>query len=674
MRTLRWLLLALVLQASIWLALWMHVQAWDERWREWWMNEDRTALFVDRSLYWYEPVCNQYLRFDLKQRSWQWVSRRTMLVDYVEAPHAQQIWELKSPTGDTSYCVELFDRHTHQTLKSREVECPRDLLAYQFHPQLHANRFLVNVIASRIDYLDLDRPDSKFESLTFATQSGGGSDPIHTPYDQMQLLIETVPEAGAGAPPTHVDLFQFLENGQLEHVRAWQTQRAGMTAVWRELLVTMPLGTGQFEVRSLRTDELSERRDYPPNFDPAASCYFSWTPDGPVLLNNTKLGPMQWDPLRGRTRPAHPAAQLTDLDFGSLDNGSLQVYQLPSGVEVWDPELQKTLFHLPNQYRRRETLLDRDTLLTTTGACGISFYFYDVHTGRCVDCYRPFGYVPWLGLTLLVAYAVWSYGWMRASAQAGRSPWLDILLVLGLPCCACLMFASERLSRDSGFNCLSDYGLGIATGVLTIAVGWAMSSRVPLWQRCLPLVLLEIVSLIFVRGVHEDENMELQAIMWLQQFPLCGLMLCLQTMRMFTSRLNTIGGAEPGPGSDRPKLNDYFLLTLCVAMTLWLYQLANSVTSESLKLSAWIASLLLGLLFLSMLKVGLARSSLRFAMGCWLTGILAVVLLTESMLRWTMDWDIERLVQHSEVMRVGLASTAAAFVSCLPFRLRGVRW
>ena len=45
MRTLRWLLLALVLQAGIWLALWMHVQAWDVRFREWWMTEDRTALY-----------------------------------------------------------------------------------------------------------------------------------------------------------------------------------------------------------------------------------------------------------------------------------------------------------------------------------------------------------------------------------------------------------------------------------------------------------------------------------------------------------------------------------------------------------------------------------------------------------------------------------------------------
>ena len=384
---------------------------------------------------------------------------------------------------------------------------------------------------------------------------------------------------------------------------------------------------------------------------------------------------MQWDPLRGRTRPAHPAAQLTDLHFGSLDNGSLQVYQLPSGVEVWDPELRKTLFHLPDvDISRRETLLDRDTLLTTTGACGISFYFYDVHTGRCVDCYRPFGYVPWLCLVLLIAYAAWSYAWMRASVEAGWSPWLDMLLVLGLPCCACLMFASERLSRDSGFNCLSDYGVGIATGMLTMAVGWAISSRVPLWQRCLPLVLLEIVSLIFVRGVHEDENMELQTIMWLQQFPLCCVMLYLQTMRMFTSRLNTVGIAEPEPGSDRPKLNDYFLLTLCVAMTLWLYQQADSVTPASLRLPALIASLLLGLFFLSMLNAGLARSRLRFAIGCWLTGLLASVLLTETMVRWTVDWNIERLGKHSEVIRVGLMSTAAAFVSCLPFRWRGVRW
>lgn len=673
MRTLRWLLLALVIQVGIWMALWMHVQAWDDRFREWWMNEDRTALYVDRSLYWYEPVCNQYLRFDLKQRSWQWVSRRTMLVENAEVPHAQEIWELKGPTGDKSYRAELFDRHTHQTLKSREVERLRDLPAFHFRPQLHANRFLVNVIGSRVDYLDLDRPDSKFESLVFATGAGGSSQPIPTPYDQMQLLIETVPEGGAGAPPTHVDLFQFLENGRLEHVRSWQTERPGMTAVWRELLVTMPLGTGQVEVRSLRTDELSERRDCPPSFDPAAGCHFAWTPDGPVLWYNTKLGTMQWDPVRGRTQPAHPAAQLTDLHFGSLANGSLQIYQLPSGIEVWYPELQKALFHLPNQYRRRESLLDRDTLLTTTGACGISFYFYDVRTGRCTDCYRPFSYVPWLCLVLLIAYILWSYGWMRASAEAGWAPWLDCLLVLGLPCCACLMFASERMSRDSGFNCLSDYGLGLATGALTMAVCWAMASRAPMWQRCLPLVLLEIVCLILVRGVPEDKNLKLQYILWLQQFPLCCLMLTLQTMRMFTSRLNVAGGEEPEPGSDRPKLHDYFMLTLCVAMTLWLYQLADAATPGRMKLSALIASLLLGLLLWSMLKAGLARSSAMFAIGGWLAGGLVIALLTESMLRWTMDWNVEQLVKNSEAIRVGLTSTAAAFVSCLPFRWRGVR-
>ena len=183
---------------------------------------------------------------------------------------------------DKSYRAELFDRHTHQTLKSRDIECPRGLRAFQFHPELHANRFLVNVIGSRIDYLDLDRPDSKFESLTFATQSGGGSHLINTPYDQMQLLIETVPEAGIGSPPTHVDLFQFLANGQLEHVRAWQTERSDMTAVWRELLVTIPLGTQQAEVRSLRTDELSERRDCPPNFDPKPRA---------VILHGRRMGP-----------------------------------------------------------------------------------------------------------------------------------------------------------------------------------------------------------------------------------------------------------------------------------------------------------------------------------------------------------------------------------------------
>ena len=684
MRPLRWLLLALVIQAGIWLALWVHVQAWDDRFDQWWMNEERTALYVDRTLYWYEPVCSQYLRFDLKQRSWQWISRRTMLVENVEAPYAEAIWEHKGPTRGGGYRAELFDRLTHQTLKSRDIERPKGLRASQFEPRIHANRFLVNVIGSRIDYLDLDRPDSNFESLTFATQFGGYSQLIHSPYDQMQLVIETVPEGGAGALPTHVDLFQFLENGQLEHVRAWQTERPGMTVVWRELLVTMPLGTGQVEVWSLRPDRLSERVDLPPNFDTAAGFHFALTPDGPVLCYNTKLGPMQWDPLRGRTQPGYPAAQLTDLQFGSLADGSLQVYQLPRGTEVWDPALQKVLFHLPNQYRRRVCLIDRETLLATTGACGISFYYYDVHTGRCTECYRPFGYVPWLCLALLIAYAVWSYAWMRVSAQAKWSPWLDNWWVLGLPCCACLMFAWERMSRGTGFNCLSDYGLGLVTGALAMAGCWAMTSRAPLWQRCLPLVLLEIVCLIFVRGELEHRSwifvrdlqghQERQVILWLQQFPLCCLMLTLQAMRMFTSRLTLVGSDATEPSNDRPKLNDYFLLTLCVAVTLWIYQLAYTATSGGMKQYALIASLILSLLLWSMLKAGLARSKAMFAIGGWLTGLLAIALLTESMLRWTMDWDVERLVRYSEVIRVGVTSAVAAFVSCLPFRWRGVRW
>lgn len=677
------LLLALFVQACIWSYLLINIQAWDQQFETGWLSADRTAYFVDRTQYWQHPVNEKYLRFDLRQRTWKWVSRRAVIAEfpYDHSPD-QLLWQLKIPRTDNgSYIAEWFDRDSREVLQRREVVWPDSLNRDQLYPQLIGNRFVVNITDGRIDYLDLNATNSAMETLRFDVKVGDSRY-----YQSTDQTTDVIPIAFV-VPSTDsrqgslvdVDLFRFNDEGKLVHVRSWQTDDDGMTAFWGDWLITIPTGSTECEVWSLATDQLVSRKPLPKNFTVAKFGGLTTLADTVLLNMDTKpLWMNQWDLLN--EKPAAPAGNW--ISPGGLPDGSLRITNGNRGTEIWDNEHGRVLCSWPRwsiNFRSLD-LIDKSTLLHTTRAYGISFYFYDLSTGRLTDCYRPFGYVPWLCLTLLIVFAVWSYYWIRASARVDWSAWLDLLLVVWLPCLLITLFSAKR---DSSINYLSLLGLGISTGGLAVPVVCAITGREGFWRRFAPLVFFELLNLAILWSVPVHKTAEPYQKLALQHFPLVSLAIYYQVMRMLALRLNDPSVAFRSAKdshlsrserrhffavSPQFALSDFFVLTLCIAGLLGIFRAAEP---------HWLPDF--GLVYCLVIVIILPRM-LHFgsSYSYRVVGVLAFLgtafLIIDAMLRWTLAIDSMANLTDSESIYTGMVVAVSAFVACVPLRYRGVRW
>lgn len=681
------LLLALFVQACIWSYLLINIQAWDQQFDTGWLSADCTAYFVDRTQYWQHPVNEKYLRFDLRQRTWKWVSRRAVIAEfpYDHSPD-QLLWQLKIPRTDNGpYIAEWFDRDSREVLQRREVVWPDSLNRDQLYPQLIGNRFVVNIVDGRIDYLDLNTINSTMETLQFDVKVGDSHYLQSTDVIPSAFIVQTTDSRQGSL--VDVDLFRFNGEGKLVHVRKWQTDEDGMTTFWGDWLITIPTGSTECEVWSLATDQLVSRKPLPKNFTADQFVSLRTLPDTVLLVISP--GQSQWDLLNDK--PAAPAGNWISRD--GLPDGSLRITVGKRGTEIWDNEHGRVVCSWPINVHSLE-LLDKSTLLQTTRAYGISFYFHDISTGRLTDCYRPFGYVPWLCLSLLFVFAMWSYYWIRASARAGWLAWLDLLLVVWLPCLLITLFSAKR---DSSLNYLSLLGLGISTGGLAVPVVWAMTGREPIWRRFAPLVFFELVNLAILWSVPVHKTAEPYQKLALQHFPLVFLAIYYQVMRMLALRLNDpsvafrsarVAGAVIGSHesfsqpthlsrserrhfftvSPQFALSDFFVLTLCIAGLLGIFRAAEP---------HWLTNF--GLVYCLVIVIILPRvlhfgSSYSYRVIGVLACLGTAFLIIDAMLRWTLAIDSMANLTDSESIYTGMVVAVSAFVACVPLRYRGVRW
>jgi hypothetical protein len=351
----------------------------------------------------------------------------------------------------------------------------------------------------------------------------------------------------------------------------------------------------------------------------------------------------------------------------------LEILKSMWGNEVWDIRAGKGLFTLPSSYELK--LLDSRHLLVVSKAGGVSFYFYDVPSGKWTDTYRPFAHLPWVWLGLGALFVAWAWVWIKTNVAAGGAWWWDHALTLWLPSAAIVAFAARSANLGSQPDYVLQLWLGLVIGALAALVPLAMLPRQVLWLRYRSWLIWFMVSFVLMQGLVVYQAYYLQYVAWLQLAPLLLLITGFQVLRMLRVRLSQPGEPAVDRSKDAATLADLFMLTSLVAMSFGMWSIGGGSVAlflESMGFGRyWMIAVAA---ILAILNYG------AFSQRGWLVGLCvclsvsaAVTSVAILMTEWTLGQSFERTVRHACEVRVLLAASAVSFIGCWPLRLRGWR-
>lgn len=324
--------------------------------------------------------------------------------------------------------------------------------------------------------------------------------------------------------------------------------------------------------------------------------------------------------------------------------------------------------------------LEGDLFVQASKCFGYSLRVLDVEAEEVVTEIRPLAWVSRIAITIPVLFVVWTVAWMIVSAREGGPGWIDVLIVLGIPCLVSLV---RFLTCGDPYDLRripAKHALGCVMAAELLAVTWLVFGKTRFSLRVIPP--LALVALFM--GVLSVMFQESPWIVWHATtrvvVPALGLLVVLAVIRAFSWRLepprydSSARTVDQSLGRTRYPLRDLILITVVAAMLFAATQrVADSIGQAFEHDILSLVALVFVLIFSPQAILSALRNSRAlFVAGCIGVGLGMTLLIGEAVSMFIDGRSMKGSFDRS-LLQSPMTCIAALFVGLIPFRLRGWR-
>ena len=436
-------------------------------------------------------------------------------------------------------------------------------------------------------------------------------------------------------------------------------------------------------VRDVETGKVIETVSLPEDFDPHQDKFDCI--GGGCFTIEVAGGNRIYD-LRNRRWLKKPGERL-DLTVLSEDS-SLALFSDAverTELQVVDQESGNVLTRFARPFDSTMCFTPDDQIAAITDQEVLTLSLRDPQTGEVIEVLRPFAWAGWVFPILLVGYAVWMIGWMRASAREGGPAWLDVVIVGGIPLTLLAIravVAGHPLDVGRGTHL---HAQGITVAIATSFAFGVVFGRGRLVVRLMFFGLFAACLVAGLAVVFRDDSRTAWAGLATSLLPAVLSLVTFTLLRMLGWRLVQSRGAvgvkedsrlaNAAPENRRVSLRDLLVATAVVALLLAAVRPIAGSLGVVLEFSyAWTLIASSQFLVLGIVSLTLSRSRFLFVLTCLLALIAAGLLGLASWSRFVAGASGPWLSWVFDNHRIVMTAAISLTVFLVPMRWRGVRW
>jgi hypothetical protein len=323
--------------------------------------------------------------------------------------------------------------------------------------------------------------------------------------------------------------------------------------------------------------------------------------------------------------------------------------------------------------------LDEDRFIELVSRFGYSVRIIDANTGELLlEVKKTLAWVVYLLIAVLLSYAAWCAAWMIVSARAGGWAWVDVLLVVGIPCLVLLMRVVLFGDRYNLNRIPPRHALGGVMAAEMIAAVWIVFGATRFTLRIIPLMVLVAFFFALLTSVFYEAPWIVWYASTCALVPAVCLLFLMGLFRALGLRLfhdpsrASIGPIDRSFGRSKFPLRDLIMLTVVAAL---LFATTRPI-SESAGQILHMESYLIRPLIVSVLGgcyavfVALQRRRWLFTLGVILAIAAVVPLAWEPVSNFVQGRSTLRGMDRYNLQQA-TAGVVALFVGLIPYRLRG---
>ncbi|TWT49347.1 hypothetical protein Pla22_45420 [Rubripirellula amarantea] len=321
--------------------------------------------------------------------------------------------------------------------------------------------------------------------------------------------------------------------------------------------------------------------------------------------------------------------------------------------------------------------IDADHVAVSTRCFGGSLEVFDSHTGKRVKTFRPFQWVAWSLIAVLVGSTWLGWAWCTSPVFQTTPPGLTSLVMLGTPL---LLFAARALIVGDTSNTGRlpyAYSQGIATAMISLSAVWFAFGRSAWTRRVAPLGVIVTVAIGLISVCFRNQPATAWQAIASVTFPVITALAWLLTLRLFGFRITRRNPCDLSTKGEisthrRWPIRDLFLVT---AVASSLFAVIRPILSDAEELTR-IAYLIWPVAYVNLtlaltLWLTLGKSKRLFLAVLMTIAVLGIGLAAEPLAAFIRVGSWDQWLRWPTVSRVVATYGVALAISLIPFRLHG---
>jgi hypothetical protein len=544
--------------------------------------------------------------------------------------------------------------------------------------RLCAGRYLLGLHDGQIHVLDTHNVERGAHSIS------AGPNPSYVVELKQSRRFYVVHEQqiNAGQPPTAtLELFEIDDQGQPRQIASWPagvTGRPGQTwactAHNEDHILSLSPDRSRIELHSVLDGALVSSYSVPELDWNSSNWRFVLR-----VIEVESSGEFRCFDLERREWLRAPGG--TYRIFHVSEDRDYYFYRSVNGVtrfKVYSRLEDQFISEFESADRAEVFRLDEDRFVETSNRYGECVRIIDANTGKTVREIKPLAWIVYLLIAVLILYAAWCAAWMIVSARTGGWAWVDVLVVVGIPCLVLLMrvvIGGDRLNLN---RIPTRHALCGVMAAEMLAAVWIVFGATRLTLRIVPLMVLVAFFLALLTGVFYEAPWIVWYASTCAVVPAVCLTFLLGLFRVLGLRLfhdpshSSLRPVDRSFGRSKFPLRDLILLTVVAAL---LFATTRPV-SDSVGRILQMDSFLIRPLMFSVLGgcwavfVALQRRRWLFTVGIGLAIAGTVPLVWEPISAFAQGRSTT-LGMDRYHLHAATACVVALFVGLIPYRLRG---